>query len=520
MFALTAAAQTTIKIKNPTLRGNKNDAASTSKVASPSQITGAISCNTQYVAGTTMDLNFTILLSNTDSEYGDWIELTFPAGITPNTNASNTPTIGTGAAYIEALNPIAGQTISWGDNDNNYGGIVPGTTYTFQVNVTVGAGVTGNQIASYNVSGDTYGAAPGDLMGGSCTIFPAGAIIVDLNTNVLAVITNTVTFDQAGAKNCGLGMSVIASQIKNLGSNTESNIPVNYSINGVASMATTYTGSIAPGDSAIVIFPVPYNFAPQGIYSVKAWASQAGDVSNGNDTASTSLVNSVPVALTSTTYTNGFETTYDQTAFASEWAGSGLPFGLSATAKTGTRALFYTVNMTTVGAPAGTYETKNIMPCTDVVAGETYRISFWKKCATSGTLTVNGQTGVFSGLAQDFASMTDILKPYSAMTPTNASGPLGWTKDSVDYVAAVSETRYFAVGGKGTLVTSADQINVRLDDIKIAKVLTTGIKTNASVAETISIFPNPSTGLLNINTIDATTSVEIYNVIGEKVKYT
>ncbi len=174
VFALSINAQNSIKIKNPANKGEfKNaSAAKGGTPMSPSQITGGIVCNTGYVAGTTMNLLFTVDLTNTDSEYGDSLAITFPTGITPNTSASNTPSVGTGAAYIEMLNPIAGQTISWGDNDNNYGGIVPGNSYSLQVNVTIGAGVTSNQTASFDVSGDTYGAAPGDLIGGTLTIYP------------------------------------------------------------------------------------------------------------------------------------------------------------------------------------------------------------------------------------------------------------------------------------------------------------------------------------------------------------
>ncbi|MBK6985703.1 MAG: hypothetical protein IPH32_13550 [Bacteroidetes bacterium] len=80
-----------------------------------------------------------------------------------------------------------------------------------------------------------------------------------MQTKIVAVITNTVTFDQAAAQNCSMEC-VIASQINNLGNITESNIPVNYSVNGMASIATTYTGSIAPGDSAFVIFQFHITF--------------------------------------------------------------------------------------------------------------------------------------------------------------------------------------------------------------------------------------------------------------------
>lgn len=509
MFALAANAQTTIKLKADRSGELKQVSAKGGPSATPYQITGGITCNTQYVAGTTMDLNFTVLLTNTDSEYGDLITITFPAGITPNTSASNTPTVGTGATYIEALNPIVGQAISWGDDDNNYGGIVPGTSYSLTVNVTIGAGVTGNQTASYDVSGDTYGAAPGDLTGGSMIIYPSGATVVDMKTKIAAVLTNTVTFETQLNQNCSMGTYLIVSQIHNLGTNTESNIPVNYSINGVPSVATTYTGSIAPGDSAIVLFPLPGNFSAQGIYNLKAWTAIAGDAALSNDTNSVNFTNTIPTALTSSNYTNGFETAYDQSSVNNDWLGLGLPFGLSATAHTGTRALFYTVP---TSAPTGTYAAMINMPCVDVVNGETYRISYWRKTLSSPA--ANGMSGIFTGIGQNSTDMNVVLKAYSTITPTTAAGP--WSKDSVDYVATATETRYFGIGGMGT-VSASSQINVRIDDINITKVTgSVGIKTITNT-DAIAIFPNPTSGILNINAIETNSSVEVFNVIGEKV---
>ena len=518
-FAMSVNAQTQIKLKLAP-NGGKVKNSSVEKTGpsnSTQQITGGITCNTQYVAGTTMNLNFTVLLTNTDSEYGDLITINFPAGITPNTSASNTPTVGTGATYIESLNPIVGQAISWGDNDNNYGGIVPGTSYSLTVNVTIGAGVTGNQNATYDVSGDTYGAAPGDLVGGTCTIFPAGATVINMQTKLMGVVTNTVTFDQASTQNCSMGMGVIVSQIHNLGTNSQSNIPVNYSVNGVASTPTTFTGTIAPGDSALVLFPVPYDFSAQGLYKVKTWTALSGDIALANDSIAVTIANSLPVALTNTAnvYTNGVETPYELGSVYLDWVGTGAAFGLSTVNfHSGAQAYFLTIPG---NAPVGTYESFVNLPCVDVVNGESYRISYWRKSSTSGTLTVNGQTGVFSGLTQDAAGMTDVVKAYTAMTPTAAAGVNGWQKDSVDYVATATETRYFAIGGKGTIAGTSNQISIRLDDFRIAKVVgSVGIKSLTN-NDAIAIFPNPTSGILNINSIEANSSVEVINVIGEKV---
>ncbi len=513
MFALAVNAQTTVKIKKSE-SGRKNQALMVSKngnTASPLQITGGITCATQYVAGTTMDLVFTVLLTNTDSEYGDKITLTFPTGVTPNTNASNTPSIGSGAtANIEQLNGVVGQTISWGDNDNSFGGIVPATSYSLQVNVTIGAGVTGNQMVSYDVSGDTYGAGPGDLVGGMCTVFPAGATVVDVKTTLNGVFLSPTSV--AALNNCSMATHTVAAQITNLGTTSEVNVPINYSINGVASTLGAYPGPLNPGDTVLVAFPMTYDFSAAGAYVVKTWSEVAGDAVKGNDTVSTTINNSLPIALTSTTYMNGIEAPADFSSLTQVFQNSGLNFGISGgTFHSGAQALFYTL---AGGNPAGTYDTKVIMPCMDVTSGDTYRISYWKKANTSGTLTVNGMSGIFTGTANTYTGTATVLKAYYAITPNAQTGV--WAKDSVDFVASATETRYFAIGGKVTIAGAATQGNVRLDDIKIEKIITIGIKTNVAL-EAVSIFPNPTTGVLNITTIDATTSVEIFNVIGEKV---
>lgn len=521
-FAMSVNAQTTIKIKNPGFRGeNKNAAAKTGnpgQVGSPNQVTCVVTCNTQYTAGVSQNLNFSYTATNADLEFVDFFELTFPAGITPTGSSDATFPTSNSTGGAEALNAAAGQVISWGvNNDDQYGGIITTTAgVTFNVNVTVGV-VTGNQTATYLASGDGFGAAPGDATG-SVIIYPAGAVVVNMQTKLMGVVTNTTTFTQALAHNCSMGMAVIASQIHNLGSNTESNIPVNYSVNGVASVITTYTGSIAPGDSALVIFPIPYNFAPQNIYNIKAWTAALGDVAKGNDTVAIAISNSLPIALTNTAnaQTSGVETAYEVGSVNLDWIGTGTTFGLSqANFHSGLQAYFLTLPGS--GVPAGTYESYVNLPCVDVMSGEAYRVSYWRKCtATTGTVTANGQTGIFSGLTQDAAGMTDVVKAYTAMVPTLLSGVNGWQKDSADYVATATETRYFAIAGKGVINGASDQMSVRLDDIKIARVISTGVKTIAA-NDAISIFPNPTSGILNINAVEANSSVEVINVIGEKV---
>lgn len=536
-FALAATAQTTLKVTKPLQIGQnaviselngvkKGAAAKTGGPNTPMAIAANMTVSTSYTAGATQNINLILGLSNADSEFGDQLDITFPAGIVINSTA-NMPNLGPDDGNAasdgpEAFNGITGQTISWGNDDNYYGGIVPAGFvgapaggYTIQINITVPPGTTGNIACTYSVSGDGYGASPADFTG-SFNILDASAPAVNITTNAIGVLTGATTL--AAEQNCSLGTHTVVSQIKNLGNTTESNIPVNYSVNGVASTLGAFPGPLAPGDSALVMFPVTYNFSAQDVYMIKTWCAAASDNNLTNDTASAMVVNSIPVALTSTTYTNGIQTSYDFNSITQSWAGLGLPFSNQTThAHSGGVAMFYTLNNTTMGAPNGTYETMNILPCMDVTTGDTYKISFWKKSATATGLAVNGQTGVFSGLANDIASMTDVLLPYSALVPTALPVTAGWLKDSVNYVATATETRYFAIGGKGVLAAASEQINIRLDDIKIEKVTSgVGIKSIAA-NNSISIFPNPTTGLLNINAVEVNSSIEVYNVIGDKV---
>lgn len=522
VFAMSVNAQTSIKISRSTLRSEMG--ATTSKVKNVNTVAANISCPTQYTAGATHNLNLTLSLTNTDGEYGDSLSITLPAGFmlmsalpsdsigvseAPTTTASGCAT--TAGGTKEPYRGIVGQTVSWGNNDNCWGGMPCGTnagsTMTITLNVMVGAGVTGPQVASFFVSGDKFPTAAADYAG-TFTINPAGAVIVDMKTKLVQPTGIT------GLNNCALGTQTVIARVVNLSTTPQSNIIANYSINGVTSTSVSIPGPVAVGDSVTFGFPVSYNFNASNMYNIKAWVSQAGDVSLANDTAALDISNTIATALTNTAtpYVNGIESAYDYGSINKTWVGTGAPFGLSAGTKhSGAQALFYTI---AAGAPTNTYVAMNVLPCVDVVSGDSYKISFWVKSNTSGTLTINGQYGVATGLAQTAAAMTTVLK---ANTPIVANAQAGaWKKDSVNFTATANETRYFALVGGGAITSASDQINVRFDDIMITKNVVTGIK-SISANDAISIFPNPTSGVLNINAVETNSSVEVLNIVGEKV---
>jgi hypothetical protein len=515
MASLTFAQGTKISLNSRSSGLEKKIKPSSSNKA----VAGGITCNSTYASGSQV-LNFTLTLSNLDEEYVDSLAITFPAGIVPVTSTNNPFAPATAGQPAEALNGVSGQTISWGDNDDSFGGIATPVptgspiSYNFSVDVTIDPSVTGNQTATFHMSGDGYGPNPEDL-DGSITIFPAGAVLPDLQLLAVRPLNN-ISLDRA----CSYAQDTVFAVIKNIGNTTESNVTVNYSINGgtpaqavAVVLGATPNPSIAPGDTAYAFFIPAFDFTGSGIKDMKAWVALSGDVSTTNDTITESFVNSASTALSTSDYTNGIETDYDFESLLSTWNGIGIGFGAStATVHTGSQALFYTVN-TQIGAPAGNYETYLVLPCTDVVQGDNYRISYWRKSNTSTSpANINGSTAIFVGLGEDIASLSDTLKPYSAIT---ANAPAGaWQKDSVDYVATATGTMYFAIAAKGT-VSATDGVNVRIDAINITKVQSSSIDENAIIS---IVYPNPASDELNFKVNGKISSITINTLDGRVVK--
>lgn len=514
-FAMSVNAQTTLRVKNSTTRPTgvevfSNNAAKTGVPNSVQQVYGNLVCNTQYVAGATMDLVFKFTQTNNNIEYIDMFSITFPAGITP-TGAPNTsdpfPSAGPGQPVATAsLNSIAGQTISWGAAIQSGWGAIHtnvGAGLNFTVNVSIAPGTLGTQAASYTATGDTYTTAAnpvsGDLVG-TVNIYDAPF------SNMFTKFVQPNGGGFTGLNNCSMATSTVAARYINQGTATESNITLNYSVNGVAGTAGVYPGPLVPGDS-ITIGLGTYDFSANDIYDMKAWCEAIGDIDLNNDTAFITVSNSNPVPLTSATYSNGVESLYEYGSVNRTWASSGLPFDADNTnPHSGLFSFDWTIP---VGAPAATYTAINVYPCVDVVLGEKYKISFWKKTLAGFV----GQTAITTGTANSTAGTATVLKTYTASVNTPGAA---WAKDSVEYTATATGTRYFSIRGKGT-VTASVGANVIIDDVMIEKVaLPTGIKTISST-EAISIFPNPTSGILNVTAVEVTSSIEVFNVIGEKV---
>ncbi|MFO8067172.1 MAG: choice-of-anchor J domain-containing protein, partial [Bacteroidales bacterium] len=120
-----------------------------------------------YITGDNI-ITFTLTFESPDVEFADGFSMTFPAGVTINEE-------GTSAAISSAgINPIDGQTVSWGDmaGGSGWGGISYSEPRVFDVSITVDETVSGNMDVDWLLIGDGYGADP-HFAEGIVTINPA-----------------------------------------------------------------------------------------------------------------------------------------------------------------------------------------------------------------------------------------------------------------------------------------------------------------------------------------------------------
>ncbi len=210
VFVCTSFAQQTVKIKKPTTSKNIN-ARNNGANNNPMQVAGSIVCNSGYVAGTTMNLNFTISTTNTDGEYIDSLAINFPPTFTIISTSANPEFSFGGYCYCrfaaEHLNtPILPQTISWGSHINDVdstGGIWANPPQNFSIKVIISSTITTVQTATFFAHGDGYPHTLGDStsgnLSGTISISPPapndlGAVSSIVNNGCAPTNTATVSF--------------------------------------------------------------------------------------------------------------------------------------------------------------------------------------------------------------------------------------------------------------------------------------------------------------------------------------
>ncbi|MDD4150708.1 MAG: T9SS type A sorting domain-containing protein [Bacteroidales bacterium] len=126
------------------------------------------------------------------------------------------------------------------------------------------------------------------------TLVGSNATNVDFDIN----ITQNPIYHNIGvisieniASACGLNDETISCSIKNFGNISESGFDVMYTINEGSPVSGTFTGTIAPGNTASYEFTTTADLSDIGEYNIQVYTNLLSDEDNTNDGISTTIVN-------------------------------------------------------------------------------------------------------------------------------------------------------------------------------------------------------------------------------------
>ncbi|MDX5348015.1 MAG: choice-of-anchor J domain-containing protein, partial [Hymenobacteraceae bacterium] len=119
------------------------------------------------------------------------------------------------------------------------------------------------------------------------------------------------------ASGCGLtNQETISAIISNVGSASQSNFPVNFTINSSAPVSVSYTGTLAAGATDTLVLTTTADFSSVGNYAVTVYTALAGDANTANDTISN-------MTVTNVTTVSVFPYVEDFESGASGWSAGG-----------------------------------------------------------------------------------------------------------------------------------------------------------------------------------------------------
>jgi hypothetical protein len=252
--------------------------------------------------------------------------------------------------------------------------------------------------------------------------------------------------------------------------------------------------AIPPDTNLVYTFTGTADVSAPGMHTIIAYIVMAGDTNTANDTVVSTFFNGPH----SVDYGTGFEDTDDFSGFDTEdvnndsitWEISSIaPYAGSKCAQ----------------VASATADDWLFTSCIALDATIVYELSYFYRTTSTST---QADFQVMIGNTQDAAGMTQEIVPFFRV-------------DNVFYlpgssVFSVSTTGSYFVGFH---VTNGDSlVGIRLDNILVSPDSGVGMSDLNSVM--FSVFPNPSTGIVNLNSTQSSASgfvVEVINSIGELV---
>ncbi|MBN2669339.1 MAG: T9SS type A sorting domain-containing protein [Bacteroidales bacterium] len=295
---------------------------------------------------------------------------------------------------------------------------------------------------------------------------------------------------------CSLGTETVVATVKNNSSTTISTaFNLYYEVNGTVSSPISVPTPIAAG--ATVNVDLSIDMSTDNLYEIRAWTVLTGDEDHDNDTNYTYTANTLP-------YEIPFTIAFDPNTFDF--------LGWNTGDLNNDNSTWGVYNVSTIGgghnddyAALYQYSASNAgndyyySNCIDLEPGD-YTLRFWTRVMDNNGTPYEEKLTVFIGQGQ--APMTQELVDLGTITNTE------WVETVTNFSITTSGTYnlgFFAY-------SDPDQYLLLIDDVSID--VADGI--NNSISEQISIYPNPASDLLNINT-DLNSEISIYSIAGQLV---
>lgn len=525
-----------------------------------------------YIPGSTSTVLFSLEYASLDLDYGDSLAITFPTGITPVAVGSSDPIVtATEGQGSEALNGVFGQTITWGDNDNNYGGIEPGT-HTFQVQVTAGAGVTGPQTLTFELSSDEYSGVP--------PYTSTGTIVLNETTGPDLVLDSFSIDNRYYATPLAHAEPVnVTSTFLNFGTDVTAAANATYEVSGLGITGSEpFTTPFANGTSQTVSFSSAITPTSVGAHPIILNTDLTSDVNPSNNVDTTGFVitdstmahdngtlagnfsigsgsagilgsvytSVVTDTITSVTFYLADPLSTDSLGLVFYEAAGGTPSTLiqavPVSIDNGATAGMFTVpvnipltagQQVLIGIEEGNATDMNVGYTTVGFENNTHYAFFqgsWLPVESAGffyVFLVRPNFGELSGSVGNpndtcIASFThnvgSLDVAFTDASSYNGAGTLSYSWDFSDGSTSIDQNPIYTFADSGTYNvclsitdggTCSDQF---CDDVVITT--PSGIS-NISDSE-LSIYPNPTSNVLNIR-LDGNFHVEVYNLLGAVV---
>lgn len=257
---------------------------------SPSESKAIISAEVtalyDFTASSTKEIKFSLEFDCGDGdEWADLLELTFPSGVTPIDGRFASPSLQ--VDYYWQLNPIDGQTISWGDDNNDWGALDPSDgVEEFFVMVEIDNTISESFDIDFHLSTDQCdGIEPYDVYE-VCTVDEFDGTVPDLSVSISGFVTEyySIPIGQVGGTTTSL--SLIEAIVLNLGADlteaTNANVKAS---NGYTNDQAIVNPLNNYSQDTVSFSPFAATKLGTETFICTANASNDLDESNGTDTA-------------------------------------------------------------------------------------------------------------------------------------------------------------------------------------------------------------------------------------------